>query len=335
MVISYTELLSQNCKPLVHVGLCTESNCKAESHVKDCCDMYDMLTSMLISVDMCVRKNSKLRKYKIQPGWNNHVKVYYDIYRKSYNAWVQNGKKKVGPECEYMNSCRKSFKSKLRQCRQSEEMQKANALVKDFMTKDFVRFWSRVKLYDKKQSAWSNKVDGYAGSNDICAFWADKYETHFSLPDDSIEQEEERRLFEKLDRTFLNNNARFFTSDTISSAIKKIGLGNSTGPDGLQAEHFRFAPPIVCSLLASVFNSCLAHSVLPDKLMAVNILPIVKKKGLDAKDSQNYRPIALATAASKILEHALFEKISTHLGIYSAVTGKAYKLEHVDGGIPL
>jgi len=49
--------------------------------------------------------------------------------------------------------------------------------------------------------------------------------------------------------------------------------------------------------------------------MTVNILPIVKKKGLDAKDSQNYRPIALATAASKILEHALFEKISTYLGV--------------------
>ena len=133
-------------------------------------------------------------------------------------------------------------------------------------------------------------------------------------------------MLDKLSQGYGNEQICFFTSDTVMSAVQRIGLSKSKGPDGLTAEHFRFAPPTVWGMLANLFNSCLAHSFLPKHLLDVNIMPILKKKGLDCKKSQDYRPIALATAASKIFEHALYEKIASNL-----TTGKwqfGYKAGH-------
>ena len=44
------------------------------------------------------------------------------------------------------------------------------------------------------------------------------------------------------------------------------------------------------------------HHFIPEDLMTVMIVPILKKKGLDPKNKDNYRPIALATLLSKVLE---------------------------------
>jgi len=99
----------------------------------------------------------------------------------------------------------------------------------------------------------------------------------------------------------------------IKLATSKIGLRKSTGPDKLKAEHYKYAPTNMFSSLAIFFYSCLAHCHLPLKMLDVNVKPILKKKGLNEKMSSNYRPIALATATSKIFEHALFSKISAHL----------------------
>jgi len=47
--------------------------------------------------------------------------------------------------------------------------------------------------------------------------------------------------------------------------------------------------------------------------MDVQISPILKKKGLLITDSNNYRPIALATSCSKIFEHIILSKCDLSL----------------------
>ena len=44
------------------------------------------------------------------------------------------------------------------------------------------------------------------------------------------------------------------------------------------------------------------YEFIPDEMMTVILSPILKKRGLDPKLKQNYRPIALATLLSKIFE---------------------------------
>jgi len=57
--------------------------------------------------------------------------------------------------------------------------------------------------------------------------------------------------------------------------------------------------------MAHLFQSFYLHSHLPSDLMRVIITPILKKKGLDGTKSTFYRPVALATASSKVLEHII------------------------------
>ena len=58
---------------------------------------------------------------------------------------------------------------------------------------------------------------------------------------------------------------------------------------------------------------CLSHGYLPSTLIKTTIIPIVKKKSGNLSDSNNYRPIAIATITSKLLESVLLLKYSAYL----------------------
>ena len=60
---------------------------------------------------------------------------------------------------------------------------------------------------------------------------------------------------------------------------------------------------------------CLSHGYLPSTLIKTTIVPIhvVKKKSGNLSDSNSYRPIAIATITSKLLESVLLLKCSAYL----------------------
>ena len=70
--------------------------------------------------------------------------------------------------------------------------------------------------------------------------------------------------------------------------------GKSSGRDGISAESLL--------LLSLCFSLCLTHGYLPKSLMETTIVPIVKNKCGNLSNSNNYRPIAIATITSKVLE---------------------------------
>ena len=78
--------------------------------------------------------------------------------------------------------------------------------------------------------------------------------------------------------------------------------GKSCQVDGVSAEHLKFSNRSVYVHLSFLFNFMLENSYLPDKLMDVVLIPILKNKCGNVTDKQNYRPIAIATALSKVLE---------------------------------
>ena len=61
--------------------------------------------------------------------------------------------------------------------------------------------------------------------------------------------------------------------------------------------------------LSILFTSFISHGYLPDGCMKSAIIPLIKNKTGDANDKNNYRPIALVTAMSKIFELCLSEMI--------------------------
>jgi len=65
--------------------------------------------------------------------------------------------------------------------------------------------------------------------------------------------------------------------------------------------------------LSSFFYALFYHCCAPSSMTDVLIVPILKSKLLDPASSENYRPIAIATAASKIFEHLLLNRLDTFL----------------------
>ena len=99
----------------------------------------------------------------------------------------------------------------------------------------------------------------------------------------------------------------------LHEAIASLKSGKSPGPDNLVFEHFKHADHTVIVLLSILFNSCLVHGFLPAGLMDTVIVPIVKNPKGDVTCKDNYRPIALTSVLSKILEKLILKRCSTFL----------------------
>ena len=64
----------------------------------------------------------------------------------------------------------------------------------------------------------------------------------------------------------------------------------------------------------SIFLSrCMLSGKLPSTLMHVVIIPLLKCKSKDPADVNNYRPIEIATALSKVLEQVLLWRLARYL----------------------
>ena len=92
------------------------------------------------------------------------------------------------------------------------------------------------------------------------------------------------------------------SEDIICKLIEKLKCGKASGPDGISAESLRFAHDRLHVLLSLCFSACFSHSYLPKSLLETTIVPVIKNKCGSLTDCNNYRPIAIATITSKLLE---------------------------------
>ena len=102
-------------------------------------------------------------------------------------------------------------------------------------------------------------------------------------------------------------NVTFNASD-IADVFMALKVGKSPGMDNLQGEHFKFAAPILVCLVTMLLNSMFLHGYLPKKVMDTVLIPIIKDKKGMLTDKDNYRPIALTTVFSKIIEKVVLQK---------------------------
>ena len=73
----------------------------------------------------------------------------------------------------------------------------------------------------------------------------------------------------------------------------------------IHAEHFFYAPLTLFHRLHHLFNGMIMHGYVPSQFKNGTIVPIVKDRGGDKGDLNNYRGITIAPIISKIFEHAL------------------------------
>ena len=92
------------------------------------------------------------------------------------------------------------------------------------------------------------------------------------------------------------------------------------------SEHFQNASHHLHVLLSIISQAMLKHVFLPKQFMITMIVPILKSKNGDIMSKSNYRPIALATVCSKIMEVFLVKRMTEYL--WTTDNQFAYKKGH-------
>ena len=83
--------------------------------------------------------------------------------------------------------------------------------------------------------------------------------------------------------------------------------------DGITAEHLKYASERLIYLLSMAITGFFVHGFLPESMLAVLIVPVIKDKAGNINSKDNYRPIALASIVSKIVETIMLTRMETHL----------------------
>ena len=295
-----------------HAALsCTDVSCSHSEHVSDLDRLYqDMCTALHTDSLECIPISgcSKASQFII-PGWNDYVRDLHTEARHAYVTWRDYGKPRHGPVCELMRSTRLSFKYALRQCQSLENTHRADSLAKTLTDKDMLSFWKNIKQMNNKNVPLAPTVGGCTGATNISEMWRDHYSTILNSVNNVSQKDDVLKKFQQVSAA----DRLTITPSFIATAIASLKHGKSVGHDHLAAEHYIHAHSILHVILALLFTSFLSHGHLPDDLMKTIIVPLVKNKTGDLCDKNNYRPIALVTAISKILELVFLELIEGNI----------------------
>ena len=253
------------------------------------------------------------RKYgfRVVPGWNTHVKQLYTASRDAFKLWRDGGSPKEGVLAQFMRSTRAEFKYALRGCHTHENNLRAEALANKLAMNKNVDFWKEIKKLNTDSKLLATCVDGVSGEKDIADLWGNKFSTVMnSLNDDN----DRTNLIDKL-----NNECSVpveqIDLDELNLAIGKLSTGKSVGLDLVPAEFFKYAPINILKIILKFFNLFLLHCFLPNNFMKTCMVPIIKNKFRSGGDSNNYRPIAISTAASKVFELIILGRIEHFLTV--------------------
>jgi len=311
---TYTDV-TENLLGSIHLShkllLCDDVNCKDSSHVNDIDLMYLTIIDALQTAGNDLVQQKRVY-FKEIPGWNEACAELHSTAREAFLVWRDNGKPRAGPIHQLMKSSRLKFKLALRECKLDEGISNANTLAQKLLSKDQRDFWREIKKITSKDQSTpiADTVDGVSGLKDITDMWQLKFSKLLNSCTQSKVDVFHNYI---IDGNSIDDNFLVSPCD-VRDAIRKLKSGKSPGRDNISGEHFKYAHCKIYVLLSMVFNSMIQHGHIPQSFMDTIIIPLIKDKKGDLGSSDNYRPIALTSAASKVLELILLDKYKTVLG---------------------
>ena len=188
----------------------------------------------------------------------------------------------------------KRFENKLRQ----------DAIANAMCEESEGNFWKEIRKQSPNNIPLPTSIENATGKKEVVNMWKDHFENLLNCV-----KKENNSCYPQLEA----DPGLVLTSDDIEFSINKLATGKSCGLDGVYAEHLKYCSNGYKILLAKCFSSFLSHGYLPDSIMSVVLVPIIKDKSGKINSKDNYRPIAIASTLSKLLERILLERLSNYL----------------------
>ena len=120
-----------------------------------------------------------------------------------------------------------------------------------------------------------------------------------------------RQVSKDVNRMYLEE-AESFTSDQVTSEIKRCRSSRVYGPDSLSIFHLKNLGPIATEHFTSLYNDSLKYFRLPSIWETSLVIPI-SKPSKDSSQDTSYRPILLLCPAANVLEALILPYITEFL----------------------
>ena len=305
-VLSYfgrTNVLFNNIHLPYEAISCSNVNCKTNTHSKDLCTLYDCIVGALYEASRSLYKSAAV-KNKVMPGWNKHVAAHSAEAKQAHKAWVLAGRPRQGPVLDHKKSSNAKYKQAVRYIRNHENIMKADSMADKLIECNVTGFWKEVRAQSRNNSILPSFIEGVSGEDNIAELWRAHYsETFNCVKSDPFKIE-----------NLANDSTVGVSTNEVRKAIEQLADNKACGADKITAEHLKHASPKVAVLLAICLTGLMTHGILPHSMLSVTLVPVIKDKAGKVGSVDNYRPIALASVMSKVVERVLLDRLDPFMG---------------------
>ena len=105
------------------------------------------------------------------------------------------------------------------------------------------------------------------------------------------------------------------SEEAVMEVLNNLKQKLSCGHDGISSRLLKASKNEISKPLTLIINQTLTSGIFPDTLKIANIIPLFKKG--DKTLLENYRPISILPAISKIFERIMFNQIHNHFSTHN------------------
>ena len=199
----------------------------------------------------------------------------------------------------------------------------ADGNIRDRLAHSFTKrkkdsFWLDVKSIKSNAPRFSPIVDGANGDTNIANAFASKFSAVLNKHSTSSSQTIPSATIQS-SLTESHLSAITVSHDQIIEAISLLKSRKSDA-FGVTSEHLKYASPVIANILSSFFYCNFVTWLHALSFRDSVLLPILKGNK-DTTDSSNYRPIALSSTFSKIVERLILSRYESVFATTSSQFG--------------
>ena len=202
---------------------------------------------------------------------------------------VRHGFEPVALLCTYF------LKLQLR-CRES--------LAKKMTSNSNCAFWKEIKKMNNVNTPLPNCIAGVSGGSNISELWREQFSELLNCISDTTDG---------IDCHCCYTDEIMVSVNEVNECISRLECNKACGLDGVSAEHLKHCSSRITPLLAMCITGFMVHGFLPESMMSVVLIPIIKDKKAKISSIDNYRPVAIASVVSKVVERILLDRLSEYL----------------------
>ena len=182
---------------------------------------------------------------------------------------------------------------------------RADSLARNMQNNNLTDFWKEVKIINNNRTPLPSDIEGVSCPEKIADLWREHYSKLFNCV--------------KSNTVRIDNEYKGLSTDMIVrsvdiyDSIHMLDNNKACGMDCISAEHLKNASYRLSPLLAMCLTGIMVHGVLPNSIMSVLLVPVLKDKAGKLNSIDNYRPIALASILSKVFERILLMKLEMYV----------------------